>query len=720
MLKTPLVQAIRTTALRERRLKELGIETVEDLLMFFPWRYTDQREVARTIDIKLNEVNVIRGRLLTIKNNSPWRRKMEITTALIGDESGAVEAVWFNQPYLAKILAKGREVIVSGKAKYNKKRERMFLQNPTVEFIKDQQIHTARIVPVYHETEIGVPQRRNFAKRSYASRQIHGKISSKWIREKLFPLMDFADEFEDFMPMEVLARYKLMPLNKAIRNVHFPETEKNLDDAKRRLGFDELFLIQLAALHRRYLWRKISKKEKKQMPSDWELMKSFTRSLPWPLTNAQKKAVYEIIKDLEKPFPMSRLLAGDTGSGKTVVAAAAALHAIKAGWQVCLLAPTEILACQHLKTIGKVLAEFKIKPVLLTGSTPTKDKKSVTFSLANGSCSLVIGTHALLQEGISFKRLGLAIIDEQHRFGVRQRELLKTHESPHILNLTATPIPRTLALVLYGDHDLSILDEMPPGRQKIITRVVPENKRLKAYNWIKNEIEKGSQAFIIFPLIEGKDALEERNNGLASPRLGLSEELQIKAAVSEFERLKNEIFPTLSIGLLHGRMKSEEKGAAMQAFNKGKIQILVSTAVVEVGVDVPNATIMMIEGAERFGLAQLHQFRGRVGRGIKQSYCFLFPTLQIPQILQRLNALVKYNSGFKLAEVDLQLRGPGEVYGTAQSGIPDLKMASLGNSELIKETRAAATYIIECDPELEKHPKLKEKIYEQQNVAIDY
>lgn len=689
-LDTPLSKAIRTTPSHLRRLKEMKIETVADILTYFPWRYTDQREVTRIIDIKLDEINVIRGRLLTIKSGNPWRRRISITTSLISDESGTVEAVWFNQPYLLRTLIQGKEVIVSGKAKYNKKKGRLFLQSPDIELIKDQQIHTARIVPVYHETEIS------------AARKAPGKISSKWIREKLFPLMDFADEFEDFLPPEIIKEHSLMALNKAIRNVHFPESEKTLDDAKRRLGFDELFLIQLAALHRRYMWRKTSKKEHKQMPADWELMKTFTQSLPWPLTNAQKKSIYEIIKDLEQPYPMSRLLEGDTGSGKTVVAAAAILHAIKAGWQVCLLAPTEILARQHLKTITKVLAKFYIEPVLMTGSTPTKDKKSIIEGLANGSCSLVIGTHALLQEGIAFKRLGLAIIDEQHRFGVRQRELLKTHASPHVLNLTATPIPRTLALVLYGDHDLSILDEMPPGRQKIITRVVPENKRSEAYNWIKNEIEKGSQAFIIFPLIEE------------------SEELQVKAAISEFERLKSDIFPGLSVGLLHGRMKPEEKDTAMQAFSNGKIQVLVSTAVVEVGVDVPNATIMMIEGAERFGLAQLHQFRGRVGRGQKQSYCFLFPTLQIPQILQRLNALVKYNSGFKLAEVDLQLRGPGEVYGTAQSGIPDLKMASLGNSELIKETRAAATYIIECDPELIKYTKLKGKILEQQNVAIDY
>jgi ATP-dependent DNA helicase RecG len=399
---------------------------------------------------------------------------------------------------------------------------------------------------------------------------------------------------------------------------------------------------------------------------------------------------------------MSRLLEGDTGSGKTVVAAAAILHVIKANWQVCLLAPMEILARQHLKTLTKLLRSFGIKPILLVGSTPDSEKKEIIKGLKNGEIQLVVGTHALIQERVGFNKLGLAIIDEQHRFGVRQREILKTYGSPHVLSLTATPIPRTLALILYGDQELSVLDEMPPNRQKIFTRIVPESKRKDAYKWIEKEIEKGRQAFIIFPLIEE------------------SPDLEVKAAVQEFERLKNDIFPHLKVGLLHGQMKPIDKEEIMNSFSNNEIQILVSTAVVELGVDVPNATIMMIEGAERFGLAQLHQFRGRVGRGSEQSYCFLFPTLQIPQVMNRLNALVKHDSGFALAEIDLSLRGPGEVYGTAQSGIPDLKMANLSDSLTIKQSRDAANEIIENDPELTKYPELKEKIIEQENIAIDY
>ncbi len=438
------------------------------------------------------------------------------------------------------------------------------------------------------------------------------------------------------------------------------------------------------------------------MPVDWELTKSFTSSLPWSLTKAQKKAIYEIINDLARPFPMSRLLEGDTGSGKTVVAAAAVLHAIKTGFQVCLLAPTEILARQHFKTFSKLLGKFEIKPEILVGAMTDKEKNAVIQKLKTGEIKFIIGTHALLQNSVSFKNLGLAVIDEQHRFGVRQREILKSYGSPHILSLTATPIPRTLALILYGDQDLSVLDEMPEGRQKVLTRIVPEEKRQKAYKWIGGEVLQGRQAFIIFPLIEE------------------SPELEIKAAVQEFIRLKEEIFPRLKLGLLHGQMPTIEKAEIMNSFSAGEIQILVSTAVVEVGVDVPNATIMMIEGAERFGLAQLHQFRGRVGRSDQKSYCFLFPTLQNPQIFQRLHALEKYNSGFRLAEIDLQLRGPGAVYGTAQSGIPDLKMANLTDSITIKEARETAEMIIEKDPELKTYDALRAKIAEQENIAIDY
>lgn len=695
MLETPLAKAFRTTSQHLRRLKELGVETVKDFLLYFPHRYTDQREVLRIIDIQLDQINTIRGILKTIKNTAMWKRRMNITKGLVSDSTGTVEMVWFNQPYLARTLQPNTEVIVSGKAKYDAKRGTIVFQNPAIEAVKEAQVHTARIVPVYHETELGNTPRSGALRRTR-------RLSSKWIREKLFSLLPFAKQFPEFLPASVVKKYGLMAFSEAVANAHFPSSETSLDAAKHRLAFNELFILQLAAFYRRYVWRSAATKNQKQITPNWELMKEFTSSLPWPITAGQKKAIYEILTDAEKPFPLSRLLEGDTGSGKTVVAAAVALQVIRAGFQVCLLAPTEILARQHLKTFSKLLAPFAIKPILLVGSTLQKEKRNITIDLSQGLIQCIIGTHSVIQKSVHFSNLGLAIIDEQHRFGVKQRELLKSYGSPHLLSLTATPIPRTLALILYGDQDLSILDEMPPGRHTIVTRIVPEEKRRECYQWIEQEIKKDRQAFIIFPLIEE------------------SEKLQVKAATKEWERLATKVFPRLRVRLLHGQMPARNKELIMQEFAAGKSDILVSTAVVEVGVDVPKATIMMIEGAERFGLAQLHQFRGRVGRGSEQSYCFLFPSFETPQTMKRLQALVKHNSGFKLAEIDLQLRGPGEVFGIAQSGIPDLKMATLTDASTIKQARECAEMIIEEDPKVEKYPELLKKITEQENIAIDY
>lgn len=690
MLETPLKEVLHTTKFHLSRLSELGVKTVADFLQYFPRGYTDQRSVTKISELIMDTPGIIRGKISTMHTTQSWHRRMRVTTALISDESGTIETVWFNQTFLSQKLKALDEVIVAGKATFDKKNQRVQMKSPQIELVQKEQVHTARIVPLYHQTELNTTAR------------VRGKISSQWIREKLFPLMHFSELFPEFMPQEICDNLKLMPLGEAIRSAHFPASEKNLEEAKRRLAFNELFLLQLGALYRKNKWKTQSLLKNISIKADWELIKKFIGQLPFALTAGQKKALYEILTDLEKPHPMSRLLEGDTGSGKTVVAAGACLQVIKAGFQVCLMAPTEILAQQHMRTFQKVLTLFGVIPQLLTGSLTEKEKKATREGLAEGLIPLVIGTHALVAQGIVFKNLGLAIIDEQHRFGVRQRELFKSYGTPHLLHLSATPIPRTLALVLYGDQDLSVLDEMPPNRQKIVTRIVPESKRKDAYDWIKKEIEKGRQAFIIFPLIED------------------SEILQIKAAVSEFERLQKSIFPTLTLGLLHGQLPAAEKEEVMKKFAANQVQILVSTAVVEVGVDVPNATIMMIEAAERFGLSQLHQFRGRVGRGSEQSYCLLFPSSQNPQALKRLNALVKYDSGFKLAEIDLQLRGPGEVFGTAQSGLPDLKMASLSDATTIKVAREAAEAVMEKDPELKENPELKKKIEQQQNIVIDY
>lgn len=725
MLTTPLNKAIKTTSAYVRRLKELGIRTVSDFLRYFPRAYTDAREMRRIKDVAINAVNTVRVAVQSIALKPGFRGRMAVVTALLTDETGGIEAVWFNQAYIARALQKDMRVVVSGKVKYDAKKGRIFFQNPRFEIEKKEQVHMARIVPIYHETDL--PE-KGIGRRS-------SRLTSKWIRDKLFPLMKFAENFPEFLPEEIRKKYRLVPYAEAIRSVHFPKNETQLERGKRRLAFDELFLLQLAALHRRAQYRKTARDLQKAIPPDWELMKKFTETLPWPLTNAQKKAIFEIVKDLGNPYPMTRLLEGDVGSGKTVVAAAAMLHVIKAGFQTCLLVPTEILARQHFATLSKTLQPFDIMPVLLVGSSTEKEKREIAEGLKQGKIPLVVGTHAVLQEKVGFKNLGLAVIDEQHRFGVRQREALRVFGSPHILHLTATPIPRTLALILYGDQDLSVLDEMPPGRLPVKTHVVPEEKRNDAYEWIAQEIKKGRQAFIIFPLIEESEVLQARPAPSDSGDVNHKGWSGVKAATKEFERLSKEIFPAFRLGLLHGQLPGEEKKRAMENFANGKIQILVSTAVVEVGVDVANAAIMMIEGAERFGLAQLHQFRGRVGRGSEVSYCFLFPTrpsvseatsLMRPQgatfslkTIQRLNSLTKYHSGFKLAEIDLQLRGPGEVYGTAQSGIPDLKMAILSDTVTIKQAREAAEKILEMDPDLAKHPNLKAKIAEQENVAAD-
>ncbi len=536
-----------------------------------------------------------------------------------------------------------------------------------------------RIVPVYHET---------------------AGLSSKWLREKIQPLIkDWVKHFKDYMPPEIIKEYKLMNYQQAVAEVHFPTDEQTLEEAKKRLSFDELFLLQVKALQKKWRWQNVAVHEQKPLPRLPEVEKFF-KQLPFELTGAQLRAIEEIFTDLNKPYPMSRLLQGDVGSGKTVVAAAAMLDAVKNGYQTALMAPTEILSKQHYHTVYKMLQPFGLNIQFIAGSTPQSIKDDITLQLKNGTIDIVIGTHALIQETIGFKKLGLAVIDEQHRFGVKQRDILKSQGSPHLLSLSATPIPRTLAMTVYGDQDLSVIDEMPKGRQQIQTRIVPEKKRLDGYKWIKEQVKKGRQAFIICPLIDESDVLE------------------VKSAIQEYEYLQEHIFPELKVGLLHGKMKPKDKEETMTLFSQNKIHILVSTSVIEVGIDVPNASIMVIEAAERFGLSQLHQFRGRVGRGEHQSYCFLFMKKSGEEATKRLRAMVDFSSGFKLAEIDLQIRGPGEIYGVRQSGIPDLKMASLSDSFTISLARQAAQNVIEKDPELVSYPTLKAKIDELQEVFV--
>ncbi|MCC7197585.1 ATP-dependent DNA helicase RecG [Candidatus Peregrinibacteria bacterium] len=676
-LSQPISTALRTTKVHLSRLQELGIHTVRDLLLFFPRAYDDKSQYTCIAELRTDEVNNVRGIISNIFHKRTKNGKY-LTKALFSDETGSIEVVWFNQPYLKRVLISGKEIVLSGKAKFGF--GKLSLQSPSFEETKKEQTHSGRIVPVYHQTE---------------------GITSKWLREKLQPLLEeWVSRLEDFLPEDIRKENDLMDYHKAVKEVHFPTSEENLEEAKKRLSFDELFLLQLKALQKKWHWQNVSEHEQKPMQQHTDLG-NFLKNLPFELTNAQVKTLNEILTDLKQLYPMSRLVQGDVGSGKTVVAGAVMLNAIKHGYQTALMAPTEILARQHYQTLFKLFSPFGINIQFIAGSTVQSQKEQIANDLKTGTIDAVVGTHALIQENIGFKNLGLAVIDEQHRFGVKQRDILKSNGSPHLLSLSATPIPRTLAMTLYGDQDLSVIDEMPKGRQQIITRIVPEKKRMDAYHWIEEQIKSGRQAFVICPLIDESDVLE------------------VKSAIQEFEYLQEHIFPKLKLGLLHGKMKAKEKDEIMELFKQNMINILVSTSVIEVGIDIPNATIMMIEGADRFGLSQLHQFRGRVGRGEHQSYCFLFTDKKSDEGKKRLQAMVDHSSGFKLAEIDLSLRGPGEIYGVKQSGIPDLKMASLTDSITINLAREAAKKLIDQDPQLSNYPKLKEKVKEMEEVFVN-
>jgi ATP-dependent DNA helicase RecG len=671
-----LQEILHTNKEHTEKLGQLGVKTVRDLALYFPRMYVDKSEYTSIADVKTDEVNNIIGSIGNLFHKRTKNGKY-LTKCLLSDETGSIEVIWFNQPYLKRVLKNGQEIILSGKAKFNM--GKMTLQSPSFEEQKKVQTHVGRIVPVYHET---------------------AGLSSKWLREKIQPLIkDWSKQFREYMPQQILDEYKLMPYAKAIAEVHFPTDEPTLEEAKKRLSFDELFLLQTKALQKKWHWQNIAVHEQKQL-NRHPAVNEFIAKIPFELTGAQQRTMQEIFDDLAKPFPMSRLLQGDVGSGKTVVAAATILNTVKNGYQTALMAPTEILAKQHYHTIYKMLQPFGLNIQFMAGSTPQSIKDDITLQLKNGTIDVVIGTHALIQETVGFKKLGLAVIDEQHRFGVKQRDILKSQGSPHLLSLSATPIPRTLAMTIYGDQDLSIIDEMPKGRQQIITRIVPEKKRLDGYKWIEEQVKMGRQAFIICPLIDESDVLE------------------VKSAIQEYEYLQEHIFKDLKVGLLHGKMKAKDKEETMTLFSQNKINVLVSTSVIEVGIDVPNATIMVIEAAERFGLSQLHQFRGRVGRGEHQSYCFLFMKKSGQESAKRLQAMVDFSSGFKLAEIDLQIRGPGEIYGVRQSGIPDLKMASLTDSFTISLARQAAQSIIDRDPLLNDYPLIRAKIEELQQVFV--
>ena len=714
-LSTPIEELPKIGPQYQKKLKKLGIKTIRDLIFHFPHRYEDFSNIISISKIKVEEtssplprfacptpldgaglarvtgtLNSIQGKILKIENKRTWKKRMILTEAIIQDEQATIKVIWFNQPYLTNTLKPGDFVCLAGKLTL--KKNKIYLSNPSYEKItqkKEQLTHTGRIIPIYPETE---------------------KLSSKWLRFILKPLLTkFKNKIPDPLPEKIIKDYNLLKFEQAIWQVHFPDSLVLAEKAKQRFQFEELFLIMLLVFKKR---QKINKEIAKAIPLNLEIIQNFVKTLPFQLTDSQKKCIWQILKDLEKPKPMNRLLEGDVGSGKTVIATMAILNVIKAGYQATLMAPTEILAKQHFKTIQKMLKDLNVKIGLLTSKEAKFQnrkiiRKKLLIKIKNQEIDLLIGTHALIQKGVEFQNLAIVILDEQHRFGVEQRAKLIQEQKfiPHFLSMTATPIPRTLSLTIYGDLDLSLITEMPKNRKRIITKIIPAQKREQAYDFIRKQVKDGRQVFVICPRIESGKTKE-----IGSPSNLLWAE--VKAVKEEYEKLSKQIFPDLKIEMLHGKMTVGEKEKIMKKMKEKKIDILVSTSVIEVGIDIPNATIMMIEGAERFGLAQLHQFRGRVGRAEHQSYCFLFTSPLTTDNNQRLKALISCDNGFELAEKDLQIRGPGDFIGKRQSGIPDLIMNSLKNKILVEKTRETAKEILTEDPELKKYPLLKKRIQE--------
>ncbi|MBU2577592.1 ATP-dependent DNA helicase RecG [Patescibacteria group bacterium] len=645
-----------------KRLGKLKIETIEDLIYHFPFRYDDFSLISPITGTQPGETVTIRGIIEKITNQYTKNGK-KIQRATVADSIGKIEVIWFNQPFLARTIKTDCLYNLSGKIEWFGRQK--VLVSPDYEQVRDNSaaIHTARLVPVYPET--------------------YG-ISSKWLRSRIKAGLDgFQNQIEEFIPDEIIHKESLLSEKEALLKIHFPENQEEAVKARYRLSFDELFLIQLSALLRKKEWK--GKTIGKPLLINEEKINQFISKLPFDLTGAQKKVIKEILSDLKRPQPMNRLLQGDVGSGKTVVAAVAALAAYLNNLSSLIMAPTEILVNQHYKTLREYLEPQGIAVRLVTSSVKTK---------ADGKKpEVIVGTHSLLFQEFKPDEIGLVVVDEQHRFGVEQRAILAGKgASPHFLTMTATPIPRTIALTLFGDLDLSVIDELPKGRIKIKTWLVPKQKRRDAYTWIKSRVkDTKQQAFIVCPLIEESESL-----------------VSVKAVTKEYEYLSKQIFPDLKIGLLHGKVKSKEKEEILKKFREGELDILLSTPVVEVGIDIPNATIMLIETAERFGLAQLHQLRGRVGRNDMESFCLLFTENEIPPVIKRLKTMEQTDIGMELAEIDLKLRGPGEVYGTRQHGFPDLKIASFNDFGLIDKTRKAAEKVLSLEKlELPLHSRLK-------------
>lgn len=649
-------------------LDKLRIETVEDFLFYYPRDYEDRRALKNIDDLVEGETVLIRGQIqLMVKGGFVGRRKGTLKL-LVGDQTGAIEVLFFHAAYLEKTLS--REAVYEFYGKVTETRGgRLQMVHPS--FSKWDGIHSGRILPVYPLTT---------------------GVSQNDLRKLVEEALNCLEQLEDYMPRQVAEKNRLCDIHYAIGNIHFPADRQRLMEAKFRLVFDELFLLQTGLLQ---IKRRLAAEDKGIRFDRGVQLDRLIDDLPYSLTGAQIRVIREIERDMENNQVMNRLVQGDVGSGKTIVAAAAIYKAVKSGYQAVMMAPTELLARQHFEGLSQQFSQYGIQVGFLSGSVGAKERKELLAQLAAGEIDLLIGTHALIQPVVEFARLGLVITDEQHRFGVSQRERLSQKgENPDVLVMTATPIPRTLAVILYGDLDISIIDEMPPGRQKIITRAVDDKGREAAYEFVRREIREGRQAYIVAPLIEE------------------SEEVDAKSAVGLYEELTDK-FEGFSVALLHGGMKQGEKDAVMQEFYDGTVDILVSTVVIEVGINVPNATIMLIENAERFGLAQLHQLRGRVGRGSEQSYCVLITEAKTSYAKERAEIMKKTSDGFEIAEKDLELRGPGEFFGVRQHGLPELRLADLSkHSKILVTVRGEAERLLEEDPELKlpQNEKLRLKI----------
>ncbi len=678
MLSSPLSEHFRLTERQIHVLNKFGLKTARDLLWHFPSRYEGFAGRKAIADLVAGERASVHARVIKIEAHKTFRKKIRIAEATVSDGTGSLKITWFNQPYMASILKPDADYTFTGTVKRGQKGFSMM--NPVFEAGEINAKDSGVLVPIYPETR---------------------GLTSRWLRFAVKRVWDKIpeEEFKDPVPEEILKKYNLPSLKTALREIHFPRELKWAEAARKRFAFQEIFLIQLT--------RQLYRKKRNLHPAfliktaEGEI-ENFIKSFPFEFTEAQRKAIWRILEDLGKPKPMSRLLEGDVGSGKTAVAATASFAAVRAGYQVAYMAPTEVLARQHFEEFIRRFGKLGVKLGLATSSEflkypskafqgkPTHIARAPLLKwLAGGEIQILIGTHSLIQEKIKFKNLALVIIDEQHRFGINQRFKLTQKSSekiPHLLSMTATPIPRTLALTIYGDLDLTLLDEMPAGRKKIITEIIEPEKRNHAYEHVRKEISSGRQAYVLCPRIEDTDDL-------------------MRAVKKEHKTLSEKIFPEFKVAMLHGKMLPKAKDKIMKEFRKGKIQLLVATSVIEVGVDVPNATVILIEGAERFGLAQLHQLRGRVMRSTHQPYCFLFTQSGTGKTKARLNALLEAKSGFELAQYDLELRGAGELTGQKQWGISDVGMEALKNIKMVEAAREEARKIIETDS-LAKYPEL--------------